>query len=203
MVTDADILTHLPRETPHGVEFGDFSGGISGAVSSKIVIATYNIRYAVGSFLITGSLLRRVGLKRPRRRRALVARHIAMAARAFTGGSLMPQPHILALQEADCGTVRAGRLHVARELAEQLGYHYVHASANNNRRQEAQRKQWYLDFEEHIAVDEAGDTGVGILSALPFAGAARIELPWFDCPWRPKLALQARSRRQAAAPVNL
>ncbi|MEJ7710161.1 MAG: endonuclease/exonuclease/phosphatase family protein [Pyrinomonadaceae bacterium] len=104
----------------------------------------------------------------------------------------MPQPHIIALQEADHGTIRAGRRHVARELAERLGYHYVHAPAETPRHEEQKRKQWYLDFEEHIRIDEPGDTGMAILSALPFASAGRIELPSFGCPWRPKLAQQAR-----------
>lgn len=184
------------NEPPHGVnqdvEFGDFSDGTSRAAIPKLVVATYNIRYAVGSFLITGSLLRRVGLKMPQRRSRLIARHISVAARAFTAGELLPRPHILALQEADHGTVRAGGHHVARELAAQLNYQYIHASANNPRHQAAQRKQWYLDFEEHIALDEAGDTGMAILSDLTLASAARIELPWSACPWRPKLALYAR-----------
>lgn len=196
MPNDTDILTYPahepPRDLPQGLEFGDFAHGTSRAVNGKIVVATYNIRYAVGSFLITGSLLRRFGLKLPRRRPALVARHIKAAARAFSAGKLLPQPDILALQEADCGTVRAGGLHVARELARQLNYHYVHASAENPRRQAAQRKQWYLDFEEHIALNEPGDTGMAMLSVLPLLDAARVELPWSVCAWRPKLALYAR-----------
>lgn len=196
MPNSANILTdpvhEPPRDLQPGLEFGDFSLGTSRAVERRIIIATYNIRYAVGSFLITGSLLRRVGLKLPRRRPDLVTRHISAAARAFSTGKLLPQPDILALQEADHGTVRAGGLHVARELAAQLNYHYVHASAENQRQQAAQRKQWYLDFEEHIALDEPGDTGMAMLSKLPLVSAARVELPWSVCPWRPKLALYAR-----------
>ncbi|MEJ7710160.1 MAG: hypothetical protein WKF84_09920 [Pyrinomonadaceae bacterium] len=58
MAVNITILTHTQR----GLEVGGFSEGAP-AVSSRLVIATYNIRYAVGSFLITGSLLRRLGIK--------------------------------------------------------------------------------------------------------------------------------------------
>lgn len=192
-----DILTRIENESHQtespGIEIGDFSTpGAAAALPRKIVVATFNVRYAVGSFLITGSLLRRVGIKRPRRRAALIAAHIERAAHAMSDGRLMPPPHVVALQEADKGTVRAGRRHVARELAERLRARYAHATFDSPRDVAQKRKQWYLDFEEHIELDDPGETGLAFLSELPFANVERLELPWTDCPWRPHLALHAR-----------
>lgn len=161
------------------------------AEQTRLVIVTYNIRYAVGSFLITGSLFRRIGLTMPRRRTSLIKRHINRAARALSGGALLPPADIIALQEADRETARAGGIHVARELARELKMHYAHARANIPREEEPQPKQWYLDFEEHIATGDAGDTGIAMLSRLPFRDVARVELPWTECAWRPRLALMA------------
>jgi hypothetical protein len=81
---------------------------------ASLIIASFNIRYAVGSFLITGSLLRRAGFSLPRRRPALVQRHLQQAALALTDGARLPPVDILAAQEADKGTVCAGGHHVAR-----------------------------------------------------------------------------------------
>ncbi len=172
---------------------GSFSSPASASAhgTSKLVIATFNIRYAVGSFLITGSLFRRIGMARPARRHALVGRNIGAAARALVDGALMPRADIIAIQEADRGTVRAGEHHVARELARGLGMNYAHAAMSLPRAEEPKKKQWYLDFEEHILADDAGDTGVAVLSRLPFRSAARLELPWSECAWRPRLALAA------------
>ncbi len=50
-------------------------------------------------------------------------------------------------------------------------------------------KRWYLDFEERLGDDEVGDTGVATLSRLPVLRAERVELPWFECAWRPRLSL--------------
>lgn len=173
------------------LEIGSFATAASASISSKLVIATYNIRYAVGSFLITGSLLRRVGVRRPRRRSALVARNLSRAALALTDGKRLPRADIVALQEADKETARAGGHHVARELAFALGMNYASAVTGLPREEEAKAKQWYLDFEEHIAPDDAGDTGIALLSRLPLIKTERLSLPWTECAWRPRLALAA------------
>jgi endonuclease/exonuclease/phosphatase family metal-dependent hydrolase len=175
-----------------GVELGDLTGGAAPLPTPRrIVLTTFNIRYAVGSFLISGSLLRRIGLKRLARRPALVKSHIERAARAFSDDVLLPAPHVIALQEADRETIRAGRLHVARELAIRLKCHYAHAAQAKPRDEEPEPKQWYLDFEEHISAREPGETGLAFLSRWPLAAARRVELPWSECAWRPRLALAA------------
>ncbi len=173
------------------IEAGSFAPAAAPAPPSKLIIATYNIRYAVGSFLITGSLLRRIRLSLPHRRRALIARHLSRAANVFKDGERLPTPDIVALQEADKETLRAGRHDIARELAEALRMNYASAMNHLPRDEEAQAKQWYLDFEEHIAADDAGDTGLALLSRWPLAHMERLELPWADCAWRPRLALAA------------
>jgi endonuclease/exonuclease/phosphatase family metal-dependent hydrolase len=156
------------------------------------------VRYAVGSFLISGSLARRAGLGRPGRRPALVARNIAAAARALSDGRRLPPPDLVALQEADRGTLRAGGRHVARELAEALGMAYVRAATPTPRDEEPLKKQWYLDFEEQIRMGEEGDTGVALLARAPLEEAERVELPWKECAWRPRLALAATVRLASA-----
>ncbi len=175
------------------IEFGNFAPDPAAAETARrrLVVATYNIRYAVGQRLISGSLMRRLRLARPRRRPSLVARNVSKAARAFSDETLMPRADVIALQEADRGTVRAGLRDVARELAERLQMNYVRAGAATPFDEEPLPKQWYLDFEERIAAGEAGDTGVAILSRLPLSGVARVELPWHECAWRPRLALHA------------
>jgi endonuclease/exonuclease/phosphatase family metal-dependent hydrolase len=174
-----------------GVEVDDFAPP-DAAPGATLVLASFNIRYAVGSFLITGSLGRRLGLTRPRRRPRLVARHLRGAAIALSDGQRLPPADIVALQEADKLTTRAGRHDIARELAHELRMNYARAAATNAvPGEEPKAKQWYLDFEEHIAARDAGDTGVAILSRLPFKNVARVDLPWSDCPSRPRLALSA------------
>jgi len=183
--------------TPDGIEVGDFSapGGPAGAARKTLVVASFNIRYAVGSFLITGSLGRRVGLKWPRRRPRLVARHLSRAALALSGGGLLPPADIVALQEADKLTARAGGHDVARELAQELRMSYARAGVGRPPGEEPKSKQWYLDFEEHIARTDAGDTGLAVLSRVPFRSVRRVELPWDECAWRPRLALGATVER--------
>ena len=175
------------------VERGDFSreDARPSAPPTRLVVVTYNIRYAVGSRLISGSLLRRVGLGRPARRPRLVARNIGRAARLLSDGASMPRADIVALQEADRGTIRAGRRHVARELAEALGMSYARAHVNTPSDVEPKDRKWWLDFEERMLRGEEGDTGLAILSRAPLAEAERIPLPWRECPWRPRLALAA------------
>jgi len=174
-----------------GLEFGGVPPRPAAAPPARLVVATFNVRYAVGSFLISGSLLRRFGLSRPGRRARLVARHIERAARALSDGSLMPPADLVALQEADRGTLRAGLRHVARELAEAAGMSYVRAGVPTPRDVGPKKKQWYLDFEEQMRLGEEGDTGVALLGRVPLGDAARVELPWHECAWRPRLALAA------------
>ncbi len=183
-----------PSADAHGpeIERGDFAPASgAGAHSGRLVVVTYNIRYAVGSHLIGGSLLRRAGLGRPGRRPRLVGENVGKAARILSDGSLMPPADLVALQEADRGTVRAGGRDVARELARALGMNYVRAHVPTPADVEPKGRRWWLDFEERIRLGESGDTGVALLSRLPLSGAARIELPWDECPWRPRLAVSA------------
>lgn len=192
MASNKTVAT-IPRahDDPNAIESGSFASAEAPAANSKLIIASYNIRYAVGSFLISGSLLRRVGVSWPRRRAALVARHLRQAALAFTDGKRFPPPDIVALQEADQATLRAGRHDIARELASALGMHYASAMAGIPRDEEPQAKQWYLDFEEHIAPGDKGDTGIALLSRLPLMKTERVALPWTECAWRPRLAMAA------------
>ena len=86
------------------IELGDSSGTIQAIPSSSFILASYNIRYAVGQFLISSGLLRKVGYNLPQPRDRRVAENIAAAASAFANGALLPRADILALQEADKGT---------------------------------------------------------------------------------------------------
>ena len=180
-------------ERTHAFEMDDFTpGGATHAEPSRsLVVASFNIRYAVGSFLITGSIGRRLGLTWPARRPRLVARHLARAAAALSDGRLLPPADIVALQEADKWTARAGGHDVARELAQELRMRYARAAAPPPDGEEPKSKQWYLDFEEHIEPGGAGDTGLAVLSRLPLRNVERLELPWDECAWRPRLALRA------------
>ena len=126
-----------------------------------------------------------------RRRPQHVGRLIDDAARAFSSGSLLPRVDILALQEADKRTRRTGGHHVAEELAAQLDMNWVHAPAGIPRGIKPAQRQWWLDFEEPIDLHDSGDTGVALLSRLPLADVTRIDLPWHECPWRPRLAMAA------------
>ncbi|HVQ39659.1 MAG TPA: endonuclease/exonuclease/phosphatase family protein [Pyrinomonadaceae bacterium] len=154
-------------------------------------MASYNIRYAVGQFLISSGLLRKAGITGSKNRVADVGGHIRAAANAFSAASLLPRVDVLALQEADKRTQRAGEHHVARELAEELGMAWIHVPAGIPRGQKPQPRQWWLDFEEQIGLYDAGDTGVGLLSRLAFSDVKRIDLPWQECAWRPRLAMAA------------
>lgn len=160
----------------------------------RLVVATFNIRYAVGPYLIRGGLLRRVGIHLAKQRTAAVQANLKQAVAAFSDGQLMPAPDVIALQEADKETVRSGGVHVARELARGLGINYLHAATGLPRDVTEKRKQWYLDFEEHILPDDPGDTGVALLSNSAFEDPARIDLPWKECPWRPRLAVAGTVR---------
>jgi endonuclease/exonuclease/phosphatase family metal-dependent hydrolase len=158
---------------------------------SRLIIASYNIRYAVGQFLISTGLLRKAGFNLPHNRPETVKENIRLAARAFSEGLRLPRVDILALQEADKGTARTGGHHVTRELAEQLQMAWVHAPAGIPRGIEPKERQWWLDFEEQIGLEDQGDTGVALLSDFPMDDVTRIDLPWSECPWRPRLAVGA------------
>src|SRR5215211_7086416 len=156
-----------------------------------MVIASYNIRYARGPYLISGGLRRKMGLMSLTRRSEHVARQISAAARAFSDGVLLPRVDVLALQEADLCTQRSGGHHVAKELAAELGMHVMHEATGLPRGVAPVKRQWWLDFEEPIDMHDSGDTGVALLSRLPLTDVTRIDLPWHECPWRPRLAMAA------------
>lgn len=157
----------------------------------NLVIASYNIRYARGPYLISGGIRRKMGLMSLARRPEHVARQISAAAQAFSDGKLLPRVDVLALQEADKGTKRTGGHHVAEELAAQLGMHCAHEEARIPRGVKPVKRQWWLDFEEPIDLHDSGDTGVALLSRLPLHDVTRIDLPWQECQWRPRLAVAA------------
>jgi endonuclease/exonuclease/phosphatase family metal-dependent hydrolase len=187
MVTAIPPLTESEK-----LEFGENSNQQpSVSHSNKLVIASYNIRYARGPYLISGGLRRKIRMMSLARRPQHVGRMISAAALAFSDGTLLPRVDILALQEADKRTVRTGGHHVAKELASQLRMHWAHAPAGIPRGIAPVKRQWWLDFEEPIGLHDSGDTGVALLSRLPFADVKRIDLPWQECPWRPRLAMAA------------
>lgn len=174
------------------VEFGETTPQRSiEPARDKLIVASYNIRYAVGRYLISSGVLRKLGINPPLHRPDAVAQNIATAAVAFSEGELLPQADILALQEADKQTARAGGQHVARELARQLDMDWVHAPLGIPRGIPPKERQWWLDFEEQIGLNDPGDTGIALLSRLPLEDVTRIDLPWHECAWRPRLALAA------------
>lgn len=183
-----------PLQELENIEFGGAGSTVREVVSPdgpKFIVASYNIRYAVGQFLISSGLLRKAGIFGSRRRNSKVANHIHLAARAFSDAAILPRVDLLALQEADKRTQRAGGHHVARELAEELQMDWIHVPAGIPRGQKPEARQWWLNFEEQIGLYDAGDTGVALLSYLPLSDVTRLDLPWHECPWRPRLAMAA------------
>ncbi len=167
------------------IEFGEVRpSGSTSSDRSKLIIASYNIRYGVGRYLISSGLLRRAGLNLPRRRTKVIAQNIDTAAHAFNDGLLLPPVDILALQEADKQTGRAGGHDVARELATKLDMNWVHVPAGIPHGVLPKARQWWLNFEEQIALYDQGDTGVALLSRLALENVTRIDLPWHECAWR-------------------
>lgn len=162
---------------------------------NKLVIASYNIRYARGPYLISGGLRRKIGMMSLTRRPQHIGRLISVAARAFSDGRLLPRVDVLGLQEADKRTARTGGHHIAKELADEMGMHWAHAPAGIPRGVAPIKRQWWLDFEEPIDLHDSGDTGVALLSRLPLNDVTRIDLPWHECPWRPRLAMAATISR--------
>ena len=182
-----------PLKESEKIETGSPQSGVATTVrsASTIIVASYNIRYAVGSFLISGGLLRKAGLCGYGSRAERVAENIQAAARAFSQGQLLPRVDVLALQEADKQTKRAGRHHVALELAEALQMDWIHVPAGIPRGVKPKTRQWWLDFEEPIELYDTGDTGIAVLSQLKLSNVVRIDLPWHECAWRPRLAMAA------------
>ena len=177
----------------NSIEYGnqDATSDLSTDNPATLVLASYNIRYGVGRFLISSGLLRKGGVNLPARRSEAVARNLKTAARALSDGTVLPRPDILALQEADKETGRAGRHHVAAELAHYLGVPYAHVAAGIPRGVQPKEREWWLNFEEQIALYDSGDTGVALLNRVPLKEVARIDLPWRDCAWRPRVAIGA------------
>ena len=188
------MLSSEPKSVSSGaqepIEFGSIAPQYAAnEEASKLVIASYNIRYAAGPHLISGGILRKVGLIRDHRRDRDVALNITRAAEAFRAGKLLPAVDVLTLQEADKETTRSGKHHVARELAEQLNMSWVHVPAHNPRGVPPKKRQWWLDFEDPIDVFDDGDTGIAVLSRYPMKNVTRIDLPWKECAWRPRLSV--------------
>ena len=180
-LTDAEKLEFGPQNDRHPPATNQ----------NKLVVASYNIRYARGPYLISGGVRRKLGLMSLRERPRHVGKLIEDAARAFSSGALLPRVDVLALQEADKQTRRTGGHHVAQELATQLDMNWVHAPAGIPRGIKPAQREWWLDFEEPIDLHDSGDTGVALLSRLPLSDVTRIDLPWHECPWRPRLAMAA------------
>lgn len=181
-----------PLKDSEKLEFGDLDWQpIADPARSKLIVASYNIRYAVGRFLISSGLLRKFGISGNSKRATQVGENIRQVAEILDAAKLMPFPDVLALQEADKATARSGGHHVARELAEALRLSWVHAPAGIPRGQAPIARQWWLDFEEQIGLYDSGDTGVAFLSRYPLQDVTRIDLPWHECPWRPRLAIAA------------
>jgi endonuclease/exonuclease/phosphatase family metal-dependent hydrolase len=188
-------MSFKPPEANSGIEIGRQETAVADlSEKPSLVLASYNIRYAVGRYLISSGLLRKIGYNFPRRRAEAIKQNVAAAARAFSENRLLPAPDILALQEADRATGRAGQQNVARLLAEAMEVSYVHVGAGVPRGIRPQQREWWLDFEEQVAIDDEGDMGVALLSHAPLEQIARIDLPWHECPWRPRLAVAATVR---------
>jgi len=158
---------------------------------SRLIVASYNIRYAVGSCLIGSGFLRKLGHNFPKQRAETIRENIRTAAQAFSNNELLPPPDILALQEADKETGRAGKQHIAARLAEEMNLSYIHVGAGLPRGIAPKQREWWLNFEEQVAIEDEGDMGVALLSRVPFRDIERIDLPWHDCAWRPRLAMAA------------
>src|SRR5687768_14584130 len=97
------MVTSIPALTPEEqIEFG-YTSEVEPwpADRTSLVVASYNIRYARGPFLISGGLLRKARLLSTRHRARTVLRNITVAAKSLTSGELMPPIDILGLQEAD------------------------------------------------------------------------------------------------------
>jgi endonuclease/exonuclease/phosphatase family metal-dependent hydrolase len=173
------------------IERGNARQPSESAEKQTLVLASYNIRYAVGRYLIASGLLRKFGYNFPTRRAEAIRQNIRLAAETFSNNELLPPPDILALQEADKETGRAGKQHVAARLADDLGVEYVHVGSGLPHGIKPKEREWWLNFEEQVAIDDEGDMGVALLSRVPLNELERIDLPWHDCARRPRLAMAA------------
>ncbi len=185
-------LSNEPSLEKTGLHKSILSGGHPGTqpwTGKSIIVSTFNIRYAAGPRLISGNLLRRLGLDRPASRPALIDKNLEAAAGMFSSSTIMPPADIIAIQEADIETKRSARRNIAASLAAGLSMVYAHALAETSPEEPPKRKQWYLDFEEPIATNDGGDTGIAMLSRFDFGRVQRIDLPWDGCQWRPRLAM--------------
>jgi endonuclease/exonuclease/phosphatase family metal-dependent hydrolase len=180
-----------PLNDSEKLELGENTNHQPETRANKLIVASYNIRYARGPYLISGGVRRKLRLMGHARRPRHVGRMISAAAKAFSSGRLLPRADVLALQEADKRTTRSGGHHVAKELASELNMNWAHAPAGIPRGVKPVKRQWWLDFEEPIDLHDPGDTGVALLSRLPLIDVMRIDLPWHECPWRPRLAMAA------------
>lgn len=187
------VTANPPLKESEKIEFGESRNPPTAPpiASSKFVVASYNIRYAAGSRLISGGILRKLGLTGRGHRQQRIIDNLQTAARAFSEGRLLPPPTIIALQEVDKETRRTGGHHIARELANALGMNWVHVPAGIPRGVKPKVREWWLDFEEPMDLHDPGDTGVAMLSHLPLRDVTRMDLPWHECAWRPRLAMAA------------
>jgi endonuclease/exonuclease/phosphatase family metal-dependent hydrolase len=71
---------------------------------------------------------------------------------------------------------------------------WVHVPAGIPRGEKPKPRQWWLDFEEQIGLHDPGDTGVALLSHFRLEDVRRIDLPWKECAWRPRLSVGATIR---------
>lgn len=181
----------ISTQPDKGIEIGSREFELRDPDRPSLVLATYNIRYGVGSHLISFGLWRKIGFNPPSPRDKAIAQNLKTAARVFSENTLLPKPDILALQEADKGTGRAGGQHVAARLADELQMPYVHVGAGIPRGVKPKQREWWLNFEEQIGLHDPGDTGVALLSKIPLGDIERIDLPWHECAWRPRLAMGA------------
>jgi endonuclease/exonuclease/phosphatase family metal-dependent hydrolase len=181
----------ISTQSDKGIELGDREFEPADPDRRSLVLATYNIRYGVGSHLISSGLWRKIGFNPPTPRDGAVAKNLKTVARVFSDNTLLPAPDILALQEADKETSRAGGQHVAARLADELHLPYVHVGAGIPRGIQPKQREWWLNFEEQIGLHDPGNTGVALLSRTPLNDIERIDLPWHECAWRPRLAMGA------------
>src|SRR5687767_8371050 len=177
--TSCAAMSFTPPDANTRVEFGnEHVSQTDSAEKSSLVLASYNIRYAVGRFLILSGLLRKFGYNFPGRRADAIERNLAAAAATFTNNRLLPAPDILALQEADKMTGRTARRHIARSLAEEMKMSYVHAGVGLPLGIQPKQREWWLNFEEQVGSDDKGDMGVAWLSRMPLTDVELIDLPW-------------------------
>src|SRR6185369_8575923 len=79
-----------PLTDAEKLEFGPQNDHRPAATNqNKLVVASYNIRYARGPYLISGGVRRKLGLMNLSRRPPHVKRLINDAARAFSSGALL------------------------------------------------------------------------------------------------------------------